>query len=93
MSGIKSNIKDLGKAFEKFKKLNESEQKQPATTEVHISQIKSGDTVIHEGQICTVTNSDLKHSEFMGITLFGDCYALGHKPVIKVLSFHKTPNL
>lgn len=51
---------------------------------VHISQILAGDTIEHEGVISTVSNSNIKHSEFMGKTLFGDNYKLGYKLVKRV---------
>lgn len=52
--------------------------------EVHISQITKGDTIEHNGEISTVSGTDIKHSEFMGKTIFGDSYHLGYKPVRKV---------
>jgi putative protein kinase ArgK-like GTPase of G3E family len=50
----------------------------------HISYIRAGDTVEHNGKIMTVCNSDIK-SGFSGITLFGDSYRLGQTPVKKVV--------
>ena len=51
---------------------------------VHISLISAGDTIRHNGVFKTVSNSNIKRSDLMGITLFGDCYNLGHKPVEKI---------
>jgi len=51
---------------------------------VHISEIKSGDAIIHNGEMVTVCNATLKKSTFMGITIFGDSYSLGYKLVKKV---------
>jgi len=51
---------------------------------VHISQIKQGDTVKHEGQLQTVSGNNIKHDKFMGTTLFGDSYSLGNKLVSRV---------
>lgn len=48
---------------------------------VHISQIKSGDTVLHEGVLQTVSGNNMKECKFMGRTLFGDSYNLGTKLV------------
>lgn len=51
------------------------------TRKIHISDVRPGDTVIHDGALRTVSRSDIRRSEFMGVTLFGDCYRLGYKPV------------
>lgn len=56
-----------------------------STIKVHISQIKSGDTILHNEEIKTVCNRIIKRCDFMGITLFGDSYNLGYKLVTKVL--------
>lgn len=57
-------------------------------TDVHISTIKAGDTILHtDNKITTVSNSNIKNG-FMGITLFGDAYRLGRLPVKKV-TFNK----
>lgn len=53
------------------------------TTRVHIGDIRPGDTVSHNGCLRTVCRSDIKRG-FMGTTLFGDCYRLGHVPVDRV---------
>lgn len=50
----------------------------------HISAIKPGDTVLHNGQVCTVSASNLSRGDFMGALLFGDSYSLGNKPVIVI---------
>jgi len=53
--------------------------------EVHISDIKSGDTIVHTDlNVRTVTNSNIK-KQFGEITLFGDSYKLGTIPVKKVI--------
>jgi len=52
--------------------------------EVHISEIKSGDTIFHDGKVRTVCNSNIKNCSFMGKSLFGDSYSSGHKLVSKV---------
>ena len=54
------------------------------TQKVHISSIKIGDTVLHNNEKKTVCKRVLKKSGFMGISLFGDSYNLGYKPVIKI---------
>lgn len=48
---------------------------------VHISRIKGGDAILHNGEVKTVSNCDIKRDSFMGITIFGDSYSLGHKKV------------
>lgn len=57
-------------------------------SEKHISQIKIGDTVIHEGHERTVSRSNLKNCPFMGKTLFGDSYNIGYRKV-RILTFLK----
>lgn len=51
------------------------------TVKTHIDMIRSGDTVLHNGELRTVCNSDIKRGGFMGTTLFGDSYRLGTVPV------------
>lgn len=54
--------------------------------EVHISQIKSGDTILHrDGKIRTVCENNIKSDRFMKRSLFGDSYNLGYVPVKKLL--------
>ena len=48
---------------------------------VHISQIRVGDVIDRYGKETTVCVHNIKRSEFMGFTLFGDSYSLGHKPI------------
>lgn len=50
----------------------------------HITDIKPGNTVLHNGQACTVSASNLSRGDFMGALLFGDSYSLGNKPVIVI---------
>lgn len=52
----------------------------------HISDIRQGDTVIHNGILTTVCGNNIKRDPFMGTSIFGDCYHSGHKPVLKVTS-------
>ena len=56
--------------------------------EKHISLIKAGDTIEHNGELRTVCKSNISRTEFLGTTLFGDSYNCGHKPV-KVATIHK----
>ena len=60
--------------------------------EVHISEIRPGDTVEHNGAICTVCRNNIKTGGFMGRTLFGDSYSLGMKPVRKLQILQALPN-
>lgn len=53
--------------------------------DAHVSTIKQGDTVYHNGMLITVSSSDISRVEFVGLTLFGDSYRLGYKPVKKVI--------
>lgn len=51
---------------------------------VHISEIKFGDAIIHNGELKTVSVNDIKHCKFMGRTIFGDSYSLGYKLITRV---------
>ncbi|MEB0262888.1 hypothetical protein [Mucilaginibacter sp. 10I4] len=51
--------------------------------EVHLSEIRAGDTILHDGEIRTVGKENIKKG-FTGITLFGDPYRLGMIPVKKI---------
>lgn len=53
------------------------------TEQVHISTISVGDTIIHHGEMKTVSPAFLKKDGFMGTTLFGDSYRLGRQKVTK----------
>ena len=53
--------------------------------EVHISTIKGADTVIHKGEMKTVSFNNIKRDAFMGTPIFGDSYKIGKTPVKKVI--------
>jgi hypothetical protein len=53
--------------------------------EVHISTIKGGDTVMHNGEIKTVSFNNIKNDSFMGSSIFGDSYKLGRTKVKKIM--------
>lgn len=52
---------------------------------VHISSIKKGDTVICLDGYCRTVGSVNLDRGFCGVTLFGDSYNTGTKPVKKVI--------
>jgi len=54
------------------------------TASKHITTIRAGDTVVHNGELRTVCNTDISRVDLLGVTLFGDSYRAGHKSVIKV---------
>lgn len=54
-------------------------------SQVHISTIKAGDIVKHNNKEMTASNNDIKNCHFMGVSLFGDSYHLGYKPVTKIV--------
>lgn len=55
------------------------------TIDVHISEIRHGDTILHlDGNIRTVSRSNIRRDSFMGISIFGDSYRLGRLPVKKL---------
>ena len=53
--------------------------------QVHISTIRIGDTILHNGEVKTISGNNIKYCPFIGTTLFGDSYNLGYKLVIKIL--------
>jgi hypothetical protein len=55
------------------------------TKEVHISTIKIGDTVNHNGSIRTVGKNNIKYNYFTGTTLWGNSYRLGLILVKKII--------
>ncbi len=55
------------------------------TERVHISRIKAGDTIIHNGVETTVCANNIKFDSFTGTSLFGDSYNIGYKKVTRVL--------
>ena len=60
---------------------------------IHISRIRSGDAILHNGKEMTVCKKDIKYDSFMGITIFGDCYRLGTLPVLRVVIKRALPTL
>lgn len=52
---------------------------------IHVSLIRGGDTVFHEGKVKTVCFNDVGYDSFMGHKLFGDSYVLGRKPVQRIV--------
>jgi hypothetical protein len=51
----------------------------------HISEIKAGDLIFHEGLVRTVSIPNIKRKTFMGDTVFGDSYRSGYKLVDRVV--------
>lgn len=52
---------------------------------IHISLVRAGDTVFHDGKVKTVCPNNLTYDTFMEHGLFGDSYILGRKPVQRVI--------
>ncbi|WWQ13072.1 hypothetical protein MM5_049 [Morganella phage vB_Mm5] len=52
-------------------------------TQVHISKVKPGDTVLHNGELLTVCAKNITNG-FMGTCIFGDSYRSGTKLVTLV---------
>ena len=64
------------------------------TKKVHISQISAGDVIIcGDGVERTVCKKDIKKDNFMGISIFGDCFKSGRELVTKVLYTRALPNI
>lgn len=57
------------------------------TKKVHISTIKAGDTIIHEGVLSTVSAKNIQTGGFFGTTIFGDSYRAGTVAVEKIIKF------
>ena len=55
---------------------------------VHISEIRRGDTVIHDDKEMTVGKKDIRWNYFFGYSLFGDSYTSGRK-LVEVMLFPK----
>jgi len=70
------------------KVIDEMKRFQYHIEEVNINSVCSGDTVLHDDRVLTVFGHNIKHSDFMGLTIFGDSYKLGTLPVLKIV-FHK----
>lgn len=51
----------------------------------HISMIRVGDVVDHDGDHRTVCARNIKHCRLMGVSLFGDSYRAGTQPVMRVV--------
>jgi hypothetical protein len=66
--------------------VSDREPKENEMTKIsaHISDIKAGDTVEHNGGLRTVCQRDIKRDPFMGTSLFGDTYRCGTRPVTVV---------
>lgn len=43
-----------------------------ARSTVHLSMIRQGDTVEHNGHLCTVSGKDIPKRGFLGYSIFGD---------------------
>jgi hypothetical protein len=60
--------------------------------EVHVSDIKVGDCIEHQGRLMTVCRKDIKKG-FMGLTIFGNSYRLGRQLVVRATPIHAMPKL
>lgn len=63
--------------------INYKERKR-VVRQVHIDTVRVGDVIIHEGKERTVNRNNIKYNSFMGVSIFGDTYQLGRKPVHKL---------
>jgi hypothetical protein len=50
----------------------------------HIGNLRAGDTIMHNGEMKTVSGNNIKRDSFMGTSVFGDTYNHGHKPIEKI---------
>jgi len=61
---------------------------------VHISDIKPGDWIVHNGEERTVCEGNIKKDDgFMGRSIFGDCYRCGYRPVLRITYLSPTPEV
>ncbi len=60
---------------------------------VHKDNIIAGDTILRHGHPVTVCAKDITYNTFMGISIFGDSYCLGCKPVKKVCYNKRTKTI
>lgn len=58
-----------------------------------ITNIKAGDTVLHNGHLKTVSACNIGHDKFLGVTLFGDSYRCGREMVKKADIYRALPNI
>lgn len=58
-----------------------------ACEEIHISEVRKGDTVFHNGQALTVGRESIQRDDFFGHMLFGKTYMFGRVPVIRFLTY------
>jgi len=63
-----------------------------AIREVHISTLKAGDTVNHNGLVQTLCSKDIGQCSLFGASIFGDSYKGGNVKVKKVLFRVQTNN-
>lgn len=63
------------------------------TENVHISRIRIGDVIMFEGRARTVCEKDFGRDSLLGISIFGDSYHAGHKPVKRVIIKQALPNI
>lgn len=55
------------------------------TKQVHKSEIRQGDTIIHNNVMSTVSRTNIHNNNLLGKTIFGDSYHYGYKMVILVI--------
>jgi hypothetical protein len=79
------NVNDI-KSYKQVEKTNENEfvnyqGKYYDTEKIHIDLLRVGDTILHNGEVKTISGNNLKRGGFMGTTVFGDSYNSGNKKV------------
>lgn len=55
------------------------------TEKVHISLIRTGDVILHNGKAMTVDTNFISRDPFMGISIFGDTYIGGTQLVERII--------
>ena len=55
--------------------------------EVNIKNINPGDLILFGDEVRTVNKKDIQFSMFMGISIFGDNFKCGYRPVKKIINY------
>lgn len=59
---------------------------------IHISEVVPGMTIFHNGEIKTLCRCNIRRGGFFGVSIWGDSYDGGYKPVVVLDIFRALPN-
>ena len=60
--------------------------------ETHIADIQHGDSIVENGELVTLSRSYINNDPFLGLTIRGNSYNGGRKPVLKAVIKRAMPN-